>query len=166
MKKTIVVTLLVVAALAVLGTGIAMAQAPQPPTPGTGAGNGRGAGPMGFQAANGTQGPLHDYIVNATAKALGISADEFESRRAAGETAFQIAVDQGISADKIPTLLNDARTSALDAAVAANVITQEQADWMKTRGAGLGAGNCLGAGQQQGMGMGRGPRFQKATPTP
>ena len=166
MKKTVVAVLLVVAALAVLGAGVAVAQAPQPPTPGNGIGMGPriGRGPMRGSAAVGQEGPLHEYMVKAMADALGISASDFEGRRDAGQSAYQIALDLGLSADKIPTLLSDARAKALDAAVADKAITRAQADWMKSRGAGMGQGNCDGTGQRLGMGMGRGGRFQQANP--
>ena len=162
MKKTIVAILLVVAALAVLATGIAVAQTPQPPTPGGWAGMGHGQ--MRAFAANGAEGPLHEYMVKSMADALGISASDFEARRDAGKMAYQIALDLGISADKIPALLSDARSKALDAAVASKAITQAQADWMKSRGARMGQGNCGGTGQPLGAGMGRGWRFQQSNP--
>ena len=161
MNKTIVVMLLVVAALAVFSTGVALAQAPQPMNPGNGGGMGNGAGPMGPYAVTGQEGPLHDYMVNAMAEALGISSADFEARQDAGKTAYQIALDLGISADKIPSLLSTARAKALDAATADGVITQQQADWMKSRGAGMGQGNCNGTRQPVGTGMGRGGRWQQ-----
>ncbi len=110
------------------------------------------------------EGPLHDYMVNAMASALGISAADFEARRDAGATAYQIALNSGISADKIPALLADARLKALDAAVADKVISQAQADWMGSRGAGMGSGNCNGTGQPVGSGMRAGGRWQPANP--
>lgn len=168
MKKLVFAGLLVVTALALVATGTAFAQSPQPPVPGAGNGYGSGRGPMGAGAQGGVEGPMHQYMDAAIAKALGISETDFEARRDAGKTAYQIAIDLGISADKIPTLLSDARAEALDAAVAAKVITQEQAGWMKSRQAGMGAGNCDGTGQPvgQGMGagMGRGFRFQQSNP--
>src|SRR5512142_3325366 len=128
MKKMVVVVSLVMVVLAVSVSGIVSAQSPQPPTPGT-------WGPMmGGGAGTGMEGPLHDYMVNAMAAALGITPADFESRRDAGKTAYQIALDLGISADKIPVLLADARAKAFDAAVAAGVLTQQQATWMKSRG--------------------------------
>jgi hypothetical protein len=57
-------------------------------------------------------------LVDSLAGALGISPSDFEVRRAAGETAYQIALDLGISAEEIPALLSDARSKAIDAAVA------------------------------------------------
>ncbi len=157
MKKTILVMAIAsmgVAALAVFGTGVAFAQAPQPVTPGFGMGMGRGNG----------EGPLHEYMVNSLAKALGITPADFETRRDSGKTAYQIALDLGISADQIPALLSGARAQALDAAVAAKAITQQQADWMKSRGAGMGQGVCDGTGQHTAGGMGRGGRWQQANP--
>jgi hypothetical protein len=166
MKKTVVAILLVVAALAVLATGVAVAQTPQPPTPGNGAGMGFGSGrgPMRAFGAIGQEGPLHDYMVKGMAEALGISTSDFEARRDAGKSAYQIALDLGISADKIPTLLSGAGSKALDAAVADKAITQAQADWMKSRGAGMGPANCDGTGQPLGARMGRGWRFQQTSP--
>lgn len=164
MKKTVVAMLLVVAALAILATGVAVAQEPQPPVPG--GWPGMGPGMMHGFAAGAEAGPMHEYMVKAMADVLGISVTDFEARREAGETFYQIALDLGISADKIPALMSEARSKALDAAVADKVITQEQAEWMKSRGAGMGPGNCGGAGQGLGfgMGMGRGWRFQQTNP--
>ncbi len=166
MKKTVVAILLVVAALAVLATGVAVAQTPQPPTPGSGAGMGFGSGrgPMRGFAANGEEGPLHEYMVKAMADALGISTSDFEAGRDSGKTSYQIALGLGISADKIPTVFSDARSKALDAAVANKAISQARADWMKSRGAGMGQGNCDGTGQPLGSRMGRGGRFQQTNP--
>jgi hypothetical protein len=162
MKKKYVVMLLAVLALAIGVTGVAVAQTPQPQTP-------FGRGPMmGGYGMNGQEGPLHEYMVTAMANALGISGSDFEARQDAGKTAYQIALDLGISADKIPALLSGARAKALEAAQAAGVVTQQQADWMKSRGAGMG--NCDGTGAGRGAGMmgggmmGRGGRWQSTNP--
>ena len=160
MKNTMVAIVLVVVAAAVSVTGIAFAQTPQPPVP-------AGRGPM-MSRATGTEveGPLHDYMVNAMATALGITPSDFEARQDAGKTAYQIALDLGISADKVPALLADARAKAIDAAGVAGVVTQQQATWLKSRGAGMGtgAGNCTGLQQRLGGGMGRGGRWQQSNP--
>lgn len=159
MKKMFVAMVLVLAALAVSVTGIAFAQTPQPPVPGT-------RGPMiGGTTGTTVEGPLHDYMINAMATALGITPSDYEARREAGKTAYQIALDLGISADKIPALLADARAKAFDAAVAAGVITQQQASWMKSRStSGMGLGTCAGLGQGRGGGMVRGGRWQQTNP--
>jgi hypothetical protein len=164
MKRIVVVGLMVAAALSLVTVGVAYAQDPQPPFPrGGGMGPGGGMmGPRGF-AADGEMGPMHEYMEEALADALGISHDEFETRREAGETAYEIALAEGFSADEIPTLLRDARTKAWEAAAKAGVITQEQLDWMKSRPNGTGTGNCDGTGQRLGGMMG-GWRFQQSNP--
>ena len=154
MKKTVVSIVLVLAALAVFATGVAVAQSPQPATPAYGMRMSRAAG----------EGPLHEYMANALAGALGITVADFEAQRDAGKTAYQIALDLGLSADKIPALLSSAHAQALDAAVADNAITAQQAEWMKSRGAGMGQGNCDGTGTPVGGGMGRGGRWQTTNP--
>jgi len=162
MKRKILIGALVVAALAVLTTGVVVAQSPQPPAPGAG-GLGNGRGPMRLSAEQDGEGPLHEYMMAAFGDALGISADEFESRHEEGESAYAIALDLGFTADKIPALLRAARISALDAAAAAGVITAEQSNWMGSRPFGRGSGNCDGTGYGLGMGMG-GWRFQQPNP--
>lgn len=154
MKKTLLSIALVLAALGVLGIGIVSAQ-------GFG-----GRGP----AAPAGDGPMHNYMVQAYADALNLTPAALGARLDAGETAYQVALLQGIAADRIPSLLADARSKALDAAVADGVITSEQADWMKSRGfgrggygngygMGAGMGPCNGTGQPIGPGMGRGGRW-------
>jgi len=140
MKKIIVTSLLVVAALAVFSTGAAFAQDDQPPF-----------APQGRMQGGG-EGPLHVYMIQALAEVFEMDAAKLESRLESGETAYQIALAQGIAAEDIPALLSAARAEALDAAVAAGVISQEQADWMKSRGfgrGGMGTGTCDGTGRSQ-----------------
>jgi hypothetical protein len=153
MKKIIVTGLLVVAALAVFSTGAAFAQDEQPPFT-----------PQGRMQGGG-EGPLHDFMVKALAEALGMDAAKLESRIESGETPFAIALAQGKSAEEIPALFASARSKALDLAVAAGEITQEQADWMKSRGigrgGGMGTGTCDGTGRSQ---MHGGGRWQQTTP--
>jgi hypothetical protein len=155
MKKIIVTSLLVMVALVVLSTGVVFAQENQPPTQ-----------PRG-QMQGGVEGPLHEYMVKALAEMLGLSTDQLEARLDGGETAYQIALAQGIAAEEIPALLSAARAKALDSAVAAGAITQEQADWMKSRGSGQGRGSGMGTGTCDGTGtsqMHSGWRWQQTTP--
>jgi hypothetical protein len=165
MKKTILIVALVVLALGALGVGVAFAQGGQPPA-------GSLVGPM---MQNGG-GYLHTYMVAAVADKLGLTVDEVNTRIAAGETMYDIAIAEGITAEDFPTFMTDVRAAALDAAVKDGVITQEQADWMKSRGFGRGGmmggqgftGTCpmYGSGQssQFGPGMMRGWRWQNQTP--
>ena len=64
--------------------------------------------------------------------------DAFEARHDAGETFYQIALAEGFTAEEIPALMQAARANALDAAAKDGVISQEQADWMSSRGFGRG----------------------------
>ncbi|MBN1449772.1 MAG: hypothetical protein JW963_02060 [Anaerolineales bacterium] len=128
MKKTLLIVALVVLALGALGVGVVAAQGGQPPVGGYGPG----------MMWDGETGPLHDYMVKAMADAVGLPVTEFESRHNAGETFYQIALAEGYSAEEIPALMQTARAEALDAAAADGVISQEQADWMKSRGFGRG----------------------------
>jgi hypothetical protein len=154
MKKTILIVALVVLAVGALGVGAAFAQGATPFT---------GNGP---RVQNGT-GVLHTYMVTAFAEKLGLKVEDVNARLAAGETMYDIAIANGVKAEDFPALMVDVRTKALDAAVKDGVITQAQADWMKSRGFGRGGmmngyGNGTGAcpmnggsfGPQGGRGFG------------
>ena len=148
MKKTFLIVVLVLVALGVMSSGVAYAQ---------------GIGTHGPMMSGG-EGPLHEYLIQAYADALGLTPESLEARLAKGETVYQIALSQGIPADQIPTLLADARIKALDAAAAHGVVTTDQAAWMKSRGFGqggygMGLGPCNGTGQPIGGGMQRGGRW-------
>jgi hypothetical protein len=153
MKKISIAGLLVVVALAVFSTGAAFAQENQPPV--------NPHGPM----PNGQEGPLHVYMMQALSDVLGLDAAQLEARIESGETPYSIAIAQGKTPEEIPALFASARSKALDLAVAAGAITQEQADWMKTRGfgrgGGMGTGACDGTGRIQ---MHGGGRWQQTTP--
>lgn len=159
MKKTIVIAALVVAALAAVGVGAVFAQDVAPPY--------GGRGPM----MQGGQGPMHTFMVTEFAKKLNLNVNDVNTRLEAGETLRDIALSEGVAAEDFPALIQEVRENALDAAVAANVITQEQADWMKSHGfgrGGMGNGNCDGTGPRgggRGM-MGRGWGWQNQQPNP
>ncbi len=146
MKKTILIVGLVVMALIVLSVGVASAQGPAPYA---------GNGPM---LQNGG-GYLHTYMVTAFAEKLGLNVDAVNARLTAGETMYDIAIAGGVKAEDFPALMIEVRANALSAAVKAGVLTQEQADWMSSRGFGQGGmgygnGDCL---MQEGTGAGYGP---------
>jgi hypothetical protein len=160
MKKTILIVALVVLALGVFGVGVALAQDAQPPV---------GHGPM---MQNGGSGVLHTFMAIEFAKQLDLNVNDVNARLTAGETMYDIALSAGVTADEFPAIMAEVRASALEEAVKANVITQEQADWMKTRGfgqGGMGAGSCTGTGLQgqsgRGSGMMGGGRWQQQLPT-
>lgn len=162
MKKIVVVLAALVVAVALFGASAVSAQTQTPPGTGTGwsgmMGGGLGNAMRGMMggAQDGT-GIMHDSMVTAFAEKLGLSVDTINQRLAAGETMWQIAESEGLTAEEIQALMTAAHTEALAEAVANGTITQAQADWMNQRMAqGIGAGNCSGAGNGGMMGAGRG----------
>ncbi|HKZ69557.1 MAG TPA: hypothetical protein VJL59_09690 [Anaerolineales bacterium] len=165
-KKLIVTVGLLVVVIALATAGVVAAQTPVPPTPtpyGSGYGNGYGYGMMGGNGrgmmggqygygmmggyADGAYGPMHGSMFDALAKGLGITREELDQRVAAGETPAQIAASLGFSQTDFFKLMTDARSVALDDAVAKGNLTQEQANWMRSRMGGRGGyggygGNC------------------------
>lgn len=186
MKKLILIGAIGVVIFAALGiAGFAYAQGQTPSTPNSpnsrgssnqlwmngaaGAGNmaGRGQGRMGGlrgQASDGTYGPIHEYLLDTMAQALGMTAEQLQTRLDGGETLWTIAQEQGISAESFNQMMTTARAEALNQAVANGALTQEQANFMRGQGAnqwpegyGPGSANCDGTGVQAGRnGAGRG----------
>ena len=153
MKKTLLIVTTLVVTLGALSVGVVSAQ--------------EGGPPYGQRGVADGTGTLHDYMEEAMADAVGLSVDAFEARHDAGETFYQIALAQGFTAEEIPALMQEARANALDAAAKDGVISQEQADWMGSRGGGRGGmmggygygnGACpmYEGGQEPGAGFGRG----------
>lgn len=143
MKKTILIVGLVVLALGVVGVSAVFAQDNTPPTPYD----------HGQMMNNGTTGPMHTFMTIEFAKKLGLNVNDINTRLAAGETMYNIALSAGVTADEFPAIMTEVRAAALAEAVKANVITQEQADWMLSRG-NMGSGNCTGTGPQGNYGRG------------
>jgi len=146
---TIAVVAITVAALGVAGYAYAQTQTPPSPIYPFGGMMGRwgGYGPGMGGGWNGAYAPLHQYMVNAFAEALGLTPDELQAKLEAGETMWTIAQAQGLSADEFANLMLEARTRAFNQAVADGVITQAQADWMIQRmqqmqAAGFTPGTC------------------------
>ena len=141
MKKTILITIIVLAALSALGVGVAFAQGTQPPSQ------------FGM-------GWMHDYVEQALASKLGLTEAQVEEQFAAGKTMYQIAIDNGVKQEDVATFLNEVHEEAFANAVKAGVLTQEQADWMlqrmQNRGYGNGTGTCPMHNGQGGNGFGRG----------
>jgi hypothetical protein len=143
---------LVVAAIAVVAVvlavpSLAFAQGPaNPGNPGTSTGPG---GPMVSGQGNEWMAQYRDEMHAAIAKALGLSVEEFEAALASGQTVWQIAEAQGISAETLQAAMQTARADVLAQAVADGTLTQAQADAMLAR-------TTQGGGQGMGRGMGRG----------
>jgi hypothetical protein len=112
--------------------GIVSAQSENPPQPGYGPGD-RGCGPMQNNDERGT-GWMHDTMIAILSEKLDVSTADLESRLDDGESMADIAADEGFTGEEFAKLMRDARGEALDQAVKDGKITQDQADWMKTRG--------------------------------
>lgn len=155
MKKFLLIgaiAAMVVAAAAFAGVVYVNAQSPTPGVPGL-------SGGRGFMMGGGQ--PMAEYMHAALAEKLGLTEQEFEDQLAQGKTAWQIAEEKGITQEEFTTLMTDARNTALDQMVAAGVITQTQADWMKQH-----AGTMMGSGRGYGAGQGGCPMFGGNGTTP
>lgn len=117
-----------------------------------GPGNGGGAGGNGG-GGNGNQGAIGigtgmpvkqsinldgaqtDLFHANLATSLGFTdVEELTARLDAGETISEIALSLGFDSAAISDMLTQARSDALDQAVVDGLITQEQADWLASRG--------------------------------
>lgn len=165
MKKYLVVIAVIAVLVVALGTaGFVYAQSSTPLSGVWGMGGGRGFcgsgnGDVSGTAVPGQTGVIHDGVVSYFAEKLGIAVDEINSRLANGETMAQIALSTGLSYEEFRTLMVDARTAAINQAVADGTLTQEQADWMLSRGGMMGRGMTDGSYGRGMMGRGRG-QFQ------
>ena len=148
--KRLLIAVLAVALLSVFAfTSIASAQQPTPSVPGQGNG-GWGRGMMGGGMMGG-YGAMHDYMFPILAEKLGLTVEELNDLYASGENFWTVAESQGLSVEQAQQIMLDARNEALDKMVADGVITQEQADWMKSH-MGQGHGGCHGGGPGGGRG--------------
>ena len=139
MKKWLIGAGVAVAAIGLVVGGAAFAGSRSPGTAARGAApysqvpfmrGGMGAFQPGGTGELGFGGELHDYVFQAVAESLGLSVEELGARLADGEGLPAIAQELGLAEDDLPTLLEQARSSALAAAVEGGLLTQEQADWM------------------------------------
>lgn len=149
MKKIMIGFVMVALLVSVFAfTSDAYAQTAEPQALyGQGGGRGRG-GSNGGGGVQGTQsGILHDYLIAAFAEKLGLTVDEVNTRLANGETLSEIAYTEGYTLEEFQALIIEVRTIAINAAVAAGDLTQDQADWMLSHGFGTGPGQ----GQRQNM---------------
>ena len=145
------IVIVAVIAIAFGATSAVFAQSTTPGEPVQGAGMAFGSSGQGARGARGgmlnanvagTQdGLLHDVIIAAYADELGISVADLEARILGGETMSEIAISTGLTVEQFLALKVEVRAIALDQAVLDGTLTQGQADWLKTRGTGIGSGN-------------------------
>ena len=159
MKKALVVSLVLVAAVFTFGSFSKVYASSGNPSTFTNTANygfGGQGGMMGGGIAGTQQGLLHDEMISVIAEKLGISVDDLNTRLANGETMYSIALAEGLTAEQVTTLMVDARNEAIDLAVANGDLTQVQADWMKTRSSMMGTGYTGATGARGMMGGARG----------
>ena len=81
-------------------------------------------------------GLLDDIIHENLAIELGITPAEMADRLAAGESVFDIAISLGFDAGSFSEIMTQVRIDALAQAVDLELLTQDQADWLASRGFG------------------------------
>ena len=153
--KKLMIALSLVSVISLVGFGVVMAQdgAPGP--------NGRGCTNCPFGDED---HPLHAYMSEALANALGITVDEFNAFREEGLTFFGIASKLDIDLESLSTSVAQIRTDAIELAFADGVLTQEQYEYMLQHakvgggrfGGGMGSGGGFGRHQGGHFGQGKG----------
>ncbi|MCP4415342.1 MAG: hypothetical protein GY805_01885 [Chloroflexi bacterium] len=102
----------------------------------------------------------HEDSQAAMAEALGMTVEEMADAQEDGTRLPELAETQGVDMETVITAVSDARTAAIDQAVADGTITQEQADLLASqegpRGGG-GRGQCgsRDGGPRDGQGGGQ-----------
>ena len=146
-----VVGLIGLIALAFGTTGAAFAQteSPQPySNPGHGPVMMDGIDRYGGSMVYGEEGAYHDIMVGSFAEALGLSVSELEARLEGGETMWEIFDENGGTRDEFIVIMEDARSAMLEQALEDGTLSQEQADFMSSRGQASGYGrgysDCMG----------------------
>jgi hypothetical protein len=116
--------------------------------------DGRGAGGMmngkrGMMNGTDNRVDMQTYYQTAVAEQLGMTASDLQTKQQAGTSLLTIAAEKDLSVKEYNTMLETARTNAVDKALADGVISQNQADQMKSAtdnngwfGKGMGFGWC------------------------
>ncbi len=157
-KGWIIITILSIAVLSFAIASPALAADPARGGNGNSRGSGGGYG-RGGTIGTGTgipveqninlDGALEELYHTYVADALGIDPDVLATRLEAGETLSDIALSLDYDLAELQEILATARADALAQAVLDGILTQEQADWLASRGNrmplnGLGDGTCDG----------------------
>jgi len=155
MKKTMfVLSILAISVLALSFASPAMAAESFKGGPGTGDAEGLGLKGNHHQGEFGTgtgvpanqnlklnqniamDGLLDDIIHENLAIELGITPADMAARLADGESVFDIALSLGYDAGSFSEIMTQVRIDALAQAVDLGLLTQDQADWLASRGFG------------------------------
>ena len=81
-------------------------------------------------------GLLDDIIHENLAIELGISPEDMAARIADGESIYDIAISLGFDSVSFTEIMTQVRIDALAQAVDLSLLTQDQADWLASRGFG------------------------------
>lgn len=163
MKKFLLMGVLMLAVVVALGaTSLAYAQTPTPgdsapsgsttkPVPFIGETTGRGPGPGKHGPGGFEHGVLDEYLQPALADAFGVTVEELDALQTDGKTLQDLAIKQDLTVAEFEAKLESAHQQALDQAVVAGAITQEQADaiiqHLADRQAGPDRNQAPGAGE-------------------
>jgi len=144
------------AAFSWVGVTQAYAQTTTPPIPGVPTQTGQGSVVMS------------EYMLSSMASVFGLTVEELQTRLNSGETMYQIALAQGLTATDFYTKMAQARSEALKTAVTNGDITQDTASWIQSHMGGQGVNGAQGGSVpgdfgQSGQG-GQGGRFGAGKP--
>lgn len=89
----------------------------------------RGVG-RGFPLLGREGGLLHDYVEAALAEALDVSVEELQSMKNDGLNLRDYAEEQGMTEEELRDMMVEIHTNAINAALADEVITKTQAEWL------------------------------------
>jgi hypothetical protein len=89
---------------------------------------------MGFGRGLFGEGLFHDEMLTVLAGKLGLTVNDLNAKLEASETIADLASDKRLTVVEFRQMMLDARAEALDLAVKNGTLTQEQVDWMKSRG--------------------------------
>jgi hypothetical protein len=119
----------------------------------------RGPGAFGLGAGEGPLALDREALDSELAAALGISVEDFRAAMDEGANLYDLAQTYEADLEELKSIMDEARAEALEEAVEAGVITQEQADFLLERGGfrgpafgdgrggrGFGGGMMLGPG--------------------
>ena len=81
-------------------------------------------------------GVMQTYEIAALAEKLGMTTDDLTKQLSSGKTVLDLAADKGMTVKDYITMQEEVRVLAIDKALAAGVISQNQADALKANQSG------------------------------
>jgi hypothetical protein len=102
---------------------------------------------VGFRAITGSRG--YDFMISLLQEKFGIAESEIAEGRAAGKNIFEIASEEGVTAEDFKATMLEEKIKSIDEAVTNGSVTQEQGEALKARIEGNSA-TCTTPGEGQG----------------